>query len=100
MKTSQSSSVRPNLPDSKAGGVHKLPPELQKIVFDGVDDFPIRMDKAKEYREKLTEEFVLKHQENFVGGGLYFVNTHRSELHAVVCIILYSQSALHMLACS
>ncbi|RXW19958.1 hypothetical protein EST38_g5895 [Candolleomyces aberdarensis] len=67
LKTSRSSSVRPNLPDSKAGGVYKLPPELQKIVFGGVDDFPIGMDKAKDYREKLMEEFVLKHQQNFVG---------------------------------
>ncbi|KAJ2933495.1 hypothetical protein H1R20_g3574, partial [Candolleomyces eurysporus] len=68
LKTSQSSSARPSLPDSNARGVYKLPSELQKIVFDGVDDFPIGMDKAKEYREKLMEEFVLKHQENFVGG--------------------------------
>ncbi|KAJ2933492.1 hypothetical protein H1R20_g3577, partial [Candolleomyces eurysporus] len=73
LKTSQSSSARPNLPDSKAGGVSKLPPELQRIVFDDVDDFPIGMKKAKEYRERLMEErrkFVLKHQENFAGGEI------------------------------
>ncbi|KAJ2927367.1 hypothetical protein H1R20_g9729, partial [Candolleomyces eurysporus] len=73
MKTSQSSSARPNLPDSQAGGVYKLPLELQKIVFDGVDDFPIGMDKAKEYRERLMEErkkFLLKHQENFAAGEI------------------------------
>ncbi|RXW19962.1 hypothetical protein EST38_g5891 [Candolleomyces aberdarensis] len=68
LKTSQSSSAKPKLPDPKDRGIHKLPPELQKIVFDGVDDFPIGMDKAKEYRKELMEEFLLKHQENFVGG--------------------------------
>ncbi|RXW19960.1 hypothetical protein EST38_g5893 [Candolleomyces aberdarensis] len=73
LKTAQLSPARPHLPDSKAGGVHKLPPELQKIVFDDVDDFPIGIEKAKEYREKLMEErkkFVLKHQENFAAGEI------------------------------
>ncbi|RXW20311.1 hypothetical protein EST38_g5535 [Candolleomyces aberdarensis] len=73
LKMPQSSSARPNLSDSNAGGVYKLPPELQKIVVDGVDDFPIGMDKAKDYREKLMEErkkFVLKHQENFAAGEI------------------------------
>ncbi|RXW19965.1 hypothetical protein EST38_g5885 [Candolleomyces aberdarensis] len=66
--SSQSSSVKPIFADIKAGGVHRLPPELRKIVFDVVDDFPISMDRARAYREKLMEErkkFVLKHQEDF-----------------------------------
>ncbi|KAJ2933512.1 hypothetical protein H1R20_g3583, partial [Candolleomyces eurysporus] len=67
---SQSTSARPTFPDSNAGGVHKLPPELQKIVFDLVDDFPISMDRAKGYRVKLMEErkkFALQHHEDFAG---------------------------------
>ncbi|KAJ2911781.1 hypothetical protein MD484_g8633, partial [Candolleomyces efflorescens] len=49
-------------------GVHKLPPEVQKIVFDKVDDFPITLAKAKEYREQLMNErkkFVLSNQKDF-----------------------------------
>ncbi|KAJ2932776.1 hypothetical protein H1R20_g4321, partial [Candolleomyces eurysporus] len=68
------SSKKLSFADAKAAaGVHKLPPELQKIVFDGVDDFPISMDKAKEYREHLMEErkkFVLEHQREFAAHSL------------------------------
>jgi hypothetical protein len=41
------------------GGLHRLPPELQEVVFNNIDDspiFPISMEKAKEYREQLMEE--------------------------------------------
>lgn len=73
LRTSQSPSARPALPGSSAGGVFKLPPELQKIVFEDVDDFPITVEKAKEYRERLMEErkkFVLKNQEEFASGEI------------------------------
>ena len=36
-------------------------------MFDVVEDFPISMNKAKEYREQLMEErkkFVLEHQKD------------------------------------
>ncbi|RXW16608.1 hypothetical protein EST38_g9247 [Candolleomyces aberdarensis] len=62
-------SKNPSFVDAKAAaGIHKLPYELQKMVIDDVEDFPISMDKAKEYREQLMEErktFVLKHQTDF-----------------------------------
>jgi hypothetical protein len=69
--TSPESSKMPSFADAKAAGalgVHKLSPELQKLVFDDVDEFPISMDKAKEYREQLMEErkkFVLSNQGEF-----------------------------------
>ncbi|KAJ2933515.1 hypothetical protein H1R20_g3586, partial [Candolleomyces eurysporus] len=62
-------SRNPSFTDAEAtAGIHKLPSELQKLVFDDVKDFPVSMDKAKEYREKLMEErktFVLEHQKEF-----------------------------------
>ncbi|KAJ2933516.1 hypothetical protein H1R20_g3587, partial [Candolleomyces eurysporus] len=71
---SSDSSKKLSFADAKAAaGVHKLPVELQKIVFDDVDDFPISMDKAKEYREELMEErkkFVLKHQKDFAAESI------------------------------
>jgi hypothetical protein len=70
--SSSDTSKKPSFADAKAG-VHKLPAELQKIVFDDVEDFPTSMDKAKEYREKLMEErkkFVLKHQKDFAAAEI------------------------------
>lgn len=34
----------------------ELPPELMAQVVDGVDDFPISLEEAKEVREQLMEE--------------------------------------------
>lgn len=34
----------------------ELPPELMAQVVDGVDDFPISLEEAKEIREQLMEE--------------------------------------------
>ncbi|KAJ2916538.1 hypothetical protein MD484_g3880, partial [Candolleomyces efflorescens] len=65
------SSKRSSVAEAKvsgAVGVHKLPPELQEIVFNDVDEFPIIMAEAKVYREQLMEErkkFVLSHQTEF-----------------------------------
>ncbi|KAJ2915553.1 hypothetical protein MD484_g4880, partial [Candolleomyces efflorescens] len=70
--SSSSSAKKPSFADAKAG-VHKLPAELQKIVFDDVEDFPISLEKAKEYREQLMEErkkFVLKHQKDFAAAEI------------------------------
>ncbi|RXW11956.1 hypothetical protein EST38_g13899 [Candolleomyces aberdarensis] len=67
-------SKRPSFADAKAAaGVHKLPAELQKIVFNDVDDFPFSTEKAKEYREQLMEErkkFVLGHQKEFAAESI------------------------------
>ncbi|RXW15007.1 hypothetical protein EST38_g10850 [Candolleomyces aberdarensis] len=71
---SSASFKTPSFADAKAAaGVHKLPAELQKIVFDDVDDFPISMDEAKEYREQLMDErkkFVLEHQREFAAHSI------------------------------
>lgn len=45
-----------------------LPLELTNIIMDGVDDFPIGLDRAKELRLELMEErkgFVVRHTEAF-----------------------------------
>lgn len=34
----------------------KLPVELQQMVLEDVDDLPISMEEAKQYREELMEE--------------------------------------------
>lgn len=34
----------------------KLPVELQQMVLEDVDDLPITMEEAKQYREELMEE--------------------------------------------
>ncbi|KAF6763658.1 hypothetical protein DFP72DRAFT_776462, partial [Ephemerocybe angulata] len=54
--------------DPQANVFAKLPNELRGTVYPEVEDFPINMNRAKKYREKLMEErstFVLAHQEIF-----------------------------------
>ncbi|KAF5334509.1 hypothetical protein D9611_013772 [Ephemerocybe angulata] len=54
--------------DPQANVFAKLPNELRGTVYSEVEDFPIKMNRAKKYREKLMEErsyFVLAHQEMF-----------------------------------
>ncbi|KAF5323944.1 hypothetical protein D9611_008284 [Ephemerocybe angulata] len=56
-----------------ADALTKLPNELKERIFAGVEDFPIDMEKAKEYREKLMEErksYVLAHQRQFAATSI------------------------------
>ncbi|KAF5323889.1 hypothetical protein D9611_008279 [Ephemerocybe angulata] len=56
-----------------ADALTKLPNELKERIFAGVEDFPIDMEKAKEYREKLMQErksFVLAHQAQFAATAI------------------------------
>ncbi|KAF6763605.1 hypothetical protein DFP72DRAFT_986495 [Ephemerocybe angulata] len=56
-----------------ADALTKLPNELKERIFAGVEDFPIDMEKAKEFRGKLMEErksFVLAHQAQFAATAI------------------------------
>ncbi|KAF8647144.1 hypothetical protein AX16_006975 [Volvariella volvacea WC 439] len=55
-------------PGMKGGAVKELPRELQDLVFEKVEEFPIGMEEAKELRLQLMEErrsFVLDHDKAF-----------------------------------
>jgi hypothetical protein len=60
-------------------GIGKLPPELQKKVFEEVDGFPISLEEAKEARLRLMDErkaYVTTHTSTTFVGNTFNLCEH------------------------
>lgn len=52
----------------QGNNIGKMPVELQGMVFEGVEEYPISMEKAKQLREDLMDErkeFVISNSKEF-----------------------------------